>query len=260
MNRKNVRHTCIIALAALLPAIVLAEDSPLTTSANVGVFSQYVFRGIAQTDEDPALQGGFDLGHTSGMYAGLWGSNVSWISDFGSSDGGNSLELDLYGGYRGTFGDSGLGYDLGLIYYWYPGDTLGGFDPNTLEVYGGLTYEWAGLKLSYSLDDYFGFEGDTGANGSDGTLYYDLYANIPVGDSGLTVNLHYGYLDVENDLPSATELSYGDWKVGASYALPRSFTIGAYLTGNDAEPSFYTTPAGTDTADNQFVVFLSRTF
>jgi uncharacterized protein (TIGR02001 family) len=250
------------ALAAvhLLPAVAAAEESALTTTANVGVFSQYVFRGVTQTDEDPAVQGGFDFGHPSGLYAGLWGSNVSWISDFGSSAGGSSLELDVYGGYRGAIGSTGLGYDLGAIYYWYPGDTTGGFDADTTEVYAGLTYQWVGVKLSYSLDEYFGYEGDTGSNGSAGTLYYDLYANIPVGETSLTVNLHYGYLDVENDLASPSELSYADWKAGASYALPRSFTLGAYFTGNDADAAFYTTPAGTNTADDQVVVFLSRTF
>jgi uncharacterized protein (TIGR02001 family) len=260
MSQKMIRSACALAAAGLLPGIAGAQEAALTATANVGLYSQYVFRGITQTDEDPALQGGFDLGHASGLYAGAWGSNISWIGDFGSSDGGNSLELDLYGGYRGALGDSGFGYDLGLIYYWYPGDTLGGFDPDTTELYAGLTYAWAGLKVSYSLDDYFGFEGDTGANGSDGTLYYDLYANVPVGESGVTINLHYGRLEVENDLASSTELSYDDWKVGASWALPQGFTTGAYLTGNDAEPAFYTTPSGTDTADDQFVVFLSRTF
>jgi uncharacterized protein (TIGR02001 family) len=260
MFQKVTMLACAVAAVPFLPGAAAADEEALTTTANVGVFSQYVFRGITQTDEDPALQGGFDAAHSSGFYAGLWGSNISWISDFGSSDGGNSLELDVYGGYRGTFGDSELGYDVGLLYYWYPGDTTGGFDPDTIELYGGLTYKWAGLKLYYSLDDYFGFEGDTGDNGSDGTIYYDLSANIPVGESGVTVNLHYGYLDVENDLPSSSELSYADWKVGASYALPRNFTVGAFLTGTDAEPVFYTTPAGKDTSDDQFVAFLSRTF
>jgi uncharacterized protein (TIGR02001 family) len=116
------------------------------------------------------------------------------------------------------------------------------------------------VQTAYGLEDYFGYEGDTGSNGSDGTFYCDLYANIPVGESGVTVNLHYGYLDVENDLAGSSELSYADWKIGATYALPRAFAVGAYLTGTDAEPAFYTTPAGTDTADDQFVIFLSRTF
>ena len=91
-------------------------------------------------------------------------------------------------------------------------------------------------------------------------MYYDLYANIPVGDTKLTVNLHYGHLDVENDLASPSELSYNDWKIGATYALHENFALDAYLTGNDADDAFYTTPAGKNTADDQFVVFLSRTF
>lgn len=259
MNQKT-RLGGVLAAVTLLPGIAFAGESALTTSANIGVFSQYVFRGITQTDEDPALQGGFDLTHSSGLYAGVWGSNISWIDDFGMSTGGNSLEVDLYGGYRGSIGSSGVGYDLGVLYYWYPGDTVNGFDADTTEIYGALTYKWAGIKVFYTLDDYFGYKGDTGSNGADGTIYYDLSANIPVSDTGLTVNLHYGILDVDNDLDSPSELSYDDWKIGLSYALPRNFTLGAYLTGTDADEAFYTTPAGEDTSDDQFVVSLSRTF
>lgn len=259
MNQTTMLRGALVAIA-LLPGIAGAAESAFTTSANIGVFSQYVFRGITQTDEDPALQGGFDVGHSSGLYAGIWGSNISWIDDFGLSSGGNSLEVDLYGGYRGTIGATGIGYDIGYLYYWYPGDTTGGFDPDTSEIYGALTYQWAGVKVYYTVDDYFGYKGDTGSNGADGTLYYDLYANIPVGDTPLTVNLHYGILDVDNDLASPSEVSYDDWKLGLSYALPRNFTLGAYLTGTDADEAFYTTPAGEDTSDDQFVVFLSRTF
>lgn len=256
---KDTVRALAAAGALLLPGLAPADDSDLTISGNVGLFSQYVFRSIAQTNEDPALQGGLDVGHKSGLYAGLWGSNISWISDFGSSDGGNSLELDFYGGYRNSFGDSDFGYDVGVLYYWYPGDTLDSFDPDTTELYAGLSWKWAGVKLSYSLSDYFGYEGDTGSNDSDGTTYYDLYANIPVADTGLTVNLHYGYLDVSHDQSSPEELSYGDWKVGISYALPQDFTVGLYGTGNDADAGFYTTPSGKNTADNQFVVFLTKT-
>lgn len=250
-----------VAVAVLsFPAAALAEDADFTVTGNVGLFSQYVFRGITQTDEDPAVQVGFDVSHSSGLYAGLWGSNISWISDFGSSDGGNSLELDLYAGYRNSIGETGIGYDVGAIYYWYPGDTFNDFDADTVEIYGALTYQWAGLKISYNLDNYFGYEGDTGSNDSDGTTYYDLYVNIPVGKTGVTVNLHYGILDVKHDLASPSELSYNDWKVGASYALPQSFSTGAYFTATDADAGFYTTPAGKDTSDNQVVVFLSKTF
>ena len=241
-----------------LPAAALAEDADFTFTGNVGLYSQYVFRGITQTDEDPAVQGGFDLGHSSGLYAGAWGSNISWISDFGSSDGGNSLELDVYAGYRDSIGETGLGYDLGAIYYWYPGDTLDHFDPDSAEIYGALTYEWIGLKVSWNLDNYFGYEGNTGSNDSDGSAYYDLYANIPVSETGITLNLHYGILDVKHDQASPSRLSYNDWKLGATWALPNGFSAGAYFTSTDADKDFYTTPTGTDTSDNQVVVFVSK--
>ena len=247
------------ATTLALPVVALAEDSAYTITGNVGLFSQYVFRGITQTNEESAVQGGFDVTHSSGLYAGLWGSNISWISDFEQSDGGNSLELDLYAGYRNSIGETGIGYDLGGIYYWYPGDTLNDFNPDSAEIYGALTYKWAGAKISYSLNNYFGYEGNTASSDSSGTLYYDLYANIPVAETGVTVNLHYGILNVSHDLDSPSQVSYNDWKIAATYALPRSFTVGAYFTSTDADKGFYTTPAGKDTSANEFVVSISKT-
>jgi uncharacterized protein (TIGR02001 family) len=260
MIKKTLIAGAVVA-ALGLPGVVMAAGSDFTVSSNVGLFSQYVFRGIAQSDEKPALQGGFDLTHSSGLYAGFWGSSISWINDFGYSNGGNGLETDWYGGYRNSFGDTGIGYDVGLLYYYYPGEMKPGNEsPDTLELYGALSYKWASLKVSYNLRDYFGFTGNTGTNGSDGTLYYDLSANIPVADSGFTVNLHYGILDVRNDLNSPNKVGYNDWKVGASYALPKNFTVGAYFTGTDADRGFYTILNGKDTSRDEFVAFVSTSF
>src|SRR4051794_14133352 len=145
------RKTVIAGLAALAPAIGLAAEpapaeatAPATTAAaapaptpehtitgNVGLFSQYIFRGLTQTDRKPAVQGGFDYAHSSGFYAGTWASNISWLKENAStvvngatvSGGtygeGGSMEWDFYGGYKGTVGD--FSYDLGTLYYWYPG-------------------------------------------------------------------------------------------------------------------------------------------
>ena len=70
-------------------------------TANVGVVSDYLFRGISQTKGAPAIQGGFDYSHSSGLYAGTWLSSVSWYSDTvaGAS---KSVEFDVYGGYKGA--------------------------------------------------------------------------------------------------------------------------------------------------------------
>ena len=89
-----------ITLAALtLPALAQDKKAPepeFTISGNFGLFSDYRFRGVSQTDKKPAAQGGFDLAHKSGIYVGTWTSNVSqWTAT------GASQEIDLYGGFKG---------------------------------------------------------------------------------------------------------------------------------------------------------------
>ena len=104
-------------------APLLAQDSPHTLTANVGLFSEYIFRGVTQTAGDPAVQGGFDYGHSSGFYVGTWASNVSWLTDFGTYS-SSSLEWDFYGGFKKNFGSSDFYWDVGTIYYYYPGNRV----------------------------------------------------------------------------------------------------------------------------------------
>src|SRR5690606_15269592 len=93
----------------------LEETSDLTISGNVALTTQYRLRGISQTDEDIALQGGITVSHASGVYAGAWASNLSGFGSFG----GANLELDLIAGYSTKVGAVTL--DGGLVYYVYPG-------------------------------------------------------------------------------------------------------------------------------------------
>jgi uncharacterized protein (TIGR02001 family) len=81
-------------------------------SGNVAYTNDYRFRGISQTDEDMAVQGGFDIDFGNGFYAGTWASNVQF---------GGSIEIDWYGGYAGEVNDD-LSYDIGYMYYSYPSD------------------------------------------------------------------------------------------------------------------------------------------
>lgn len=228
---------------------------PHTLTSNVGLHSQYVFRGLTQTNEEPALQGGFDYGQSGGFYAGTWGSNISWLRDSGAYADGGNLELDIYAGFRGAFGDSALSYDVGLLYYWYPGNAAPGLvEANTTELYVGLGWKWITARLSCSLGN------DTfGVAGSGGTFYADLTANIPFG-GGLAGVLHYGMQEFDGTV-NRIVASYRDWKVGVTYALPRRLTLGAFLTGTDmnlAQKSFYTTPGGTVLGNDQFVISISR--
>jgi len=121
--------TCIATLAAIAtitsnaqaqtapaPAPAAAEVKPVepyTITGNFGIYSQYIFRGLTQTDRKPAFQGGFDLATPGGFYAGTWGSNISWLHDAGVVDHGASLEWDFYGGYKYAFNDD-WGMDVGV--------------------------------------------------------------------------------------------------------------------------------------------------
>ena len=263
-----------LTAAALGSATAQAQQppaSPHTITGNIGLFSQYMFRGLTQTNEEPALQGGMDYGHASGFYAGTWGSNVSWLRDFGAYSAGASLELDIYGGFKGTIGKSDFGYDVGLLYYWYPGDAApGAHEADTLELYGAITWKWLSAKLSYSLQDK-----TFGIDDSQGTYYLDLTATYPIPNTKFTVIGHYGIQKFEGNNGavgcSSTSnddcASYNDLKIGVNYSLPKDFTVGVFYTDtsgmDSAAKSFYTAPAsagGTKIGDSAITVFVQKTF
>ena len=236
------------ALIAALPFAGIAhagdgtEESPF--SANVGIVSDYAYRGISQTDERPALQGGFDYTHSSGFYAGVWATNVSWINDAEvSKSSGNSLEIDVYAGYAGEAGP--IGYDVGLLQYYYPGSygsvwkaETGMTKPNTLEGYVGLSWEFLSFKYSYAFTDLFGLRD------SDGSQYYDLGAEFELG-AGFKLDLHYGY----NDLKGGDD--YEDWKLGVTKEFG-GFDFGLHYVDSDIKHS--------DLADERFILSVSKSF
>ena len=249
----------IFALCAMSALPALADDvavtqhkedihvipaSAHTLTGNIGLFSQYVFRGLTQTNEKPSIQGGLDYSHASGFYVGTWLSNISWFSDqnantiaapvalgapgpigapyIANRNNTASLEWDIYGGYKGSLA-ADWSYDIGFLRYEYPGtyENLGYFKkPNTNEIYGALGYRWITAKYSYSLGDTFGI------NEARGSYYFDLSASIPLADSGFTFGLHAGRQEYRgrSDLFRVTPggaastsydnkvLSYTDWK------------------------------------------------
>ncbi len=215
MKKTLIAASLAACAAGALPSLALAQAaaaSPHTFTGNVSLATEYRYRGIGQTDGKPALQGGFDYAHASGLYVGTWGSNVSWLSDGGAGTVSNSLELDLYGGYKGTVGD--VGYDAGLLTYYYPGRYPAGFNsPNTLEAYVAGTWKQFTLKYSHGLTDLFGFADSKGAG------YLDLSANFELGD-GVTLNAHVGHqvvpAGVVGGVPvrAKSDCSYTDWKLG----------------------------------------------
>lgn len=243
---------------AASPAMAGEAKSPYTLSANIGLTSDYLFRGISQTQHKPAIQGGFDFAHDSGFYVGAWGSNVDWVSALGLKE-SNSMEMDLYAGYKGSITD-GLGFDVGVITYHYPGERTEtakstGPTPDTTEVYVGLSYGIVTAKVNYVVSDHFvgwGSETDPFAK-TRGSYYADLSATYDLGD-GWGVLGHVGYQSVKDNDPA----SYTDWKVGITKDVGFGMVTLAY-SDTDANKTAYTW-AGKDVADGRVYLSFLKSF
>ncbi|WP_435574980.1 TorF family putative porin [Acinetobacter towneri] len=205
----NMRFKTLFA-AAMMAASGLSmaseSTSALSFSGTAAMTSDYRFRGMTQTMSDPAVQAGFALSHDSGLYAGVWGSNV----DFGGTA---HLELDPYLGYATTldsFASKPL-LDVGLWYYLYPSES----DLNWLEAYAKLGFSDVGFKdaslstaINYS-NDFLG--GDTDA------WYFNATYTAPIGSTGFSGVAGLGYTQADDFDFGGGKDSYVDWKVGVSY-------------------------------------------
>lgn len=234
-----------------------AEDKgPHTFTANVGLVSDYIFRGISQTQHKAALQGGFDYSHSSGLYAGTWASNVNWVREGGYKT-NNSLEADFYAGFKGTFADD-FSYDAGVLQYYYPGDVVAGFaDTNSTEVYAALGWKFITLKYNYTVSSHlFGWTNATNTLKTQGSGYVDLTANYDLGN-GWGVVGHVGYQDIKN----ISSASYTDWKIGATKDLGFG-VLGLSYTGTDAKGSVGEAYnwAGKDVSKDVLVASFNKTF
>ena len=219
----------------------VAPAGPHTLTGNVGLFSSYRFRGIDQTAGKPALQGGFDYSHASGIYVGNWNSNVSSGAGFPEAN----LEMDFYGGYKMAIGDFGI--DVGGIYYYYPGSDaapLSGSNAknvgrtasgtvNNGEIYIGASWKMLSLKYYHSVTDYFELPD------SKGTGYLDLSANFDLGN-GWGVNGHVGHLyasDYRYEFTGGSDkIDYTDWKIGVTKDIS-GWVIGAAYVDTNAKGS-----------------------
>ncbi len=207
----------------LLPTVAIAAGpAPThTITPNVGVVSDYLFRGVSQTHGAAALQGGVDYSRASGLYAGIWGSTITWVKD---AYGKGSTEIDLYGGYRNTFAGGDWNYDLGVITYVYPGKGAAipgvNMNPNTTEVYGALGYKWLTLKYSHVVSrNFIGWAGGTALDQkTGGSGYLELNAAYDLGN-GWGLSGHLGTQKVKNSVLTAGNVksaSYSDWNIGVT--------------------------------------------
>lgn len=278
--KKILLAAAAAGLLGLPTAPVFAQATPsYSLSGNLGITSNYIFRGITQTGGKPAVQGGFDFSHESGLYAGTWLSNISWLEDFGAYS-HSSLEWDFYAGFKRNIGDSDFYYDLSTIYYYYAGNKNACFSgsvpcapvasADTWEIAAAFGWKFLGVKYSYALTNYFGAK-PTGQD-TNGTYYLDFFANYPIEKTGIAVFGDYGILKVRNDGTQigATEASYNNWKIGASYTVQsgpvKDLEIGAFYTDTNVKNSqitgtnFYTDQSGYNTAKGTGVVYIKKTF
>jgi uncharacterized protein (TIGR02001 family) len=132
-------HTSLVASAM---ALALAPVANAEVTANIGVTSNYVWRGVTQTDDGAAVSGGIDYAHDSGFYLGTWASNIKWGTDMPSG-----AEVDFYGGFANEYNE--FGYDLGLIYYYYPASDYD--DSDFSEIYASGSWKWFEIGLAYTI-------------------------------------------------------------------------------------------------------------
>lgn len=257
--RKSLLSIAVLGALAI-PTMSQAEEatSPHSVSYNVGLYSQYIFRGLAQTGGELALQGGVDYGHDSGFYLGAWASNISWLEDDKAYE-SSSLELDIYGGYASEIGDTGIGYDVGLLQYIYPGSRTSTSiqDAETTELYASVSYEWVSAKISYGLTDVFGFKHTAGS------YYYELGAAFPLGDTGITASAHIGRQEFAGK--NNNKLHYTDWNIGLAKAWDNGVELGAFYSDTNASKgdnsaAGYDDASGTHLGDEALVVYVSKSF
>ena len=202
--------------------VAMAEDAPTppesyipgTFTGNIALTSDYVFRGISQSFNHPAVQGGMDWDTGAGFHFGTWASSLNF------KDGNEALtEVDLYGGYAGKIGDA-LSYDVGAIYYWYPGANKS-LNYDYIEVFGKLGYDFGvaalNLAVNWSPDN-------TGATGS--ATYFSGGVTVPI-TSYLSISgaLDYYELAQTNKPVAAFFPDYWDWNVGAKLNVNNWFNV-----------------------------------
>jgi uncharacterized protein (TIGR02001 family) len=240
----------LLCLSAL-SASPLAAQETWTSSGTLALTSDYVFRGISQTGQEPALQGGVEFVHASGFYAGAWGSNVGWLSDLSTDEAriSSSVEVDVYGGYRGKFGER-VTFDTGLYTYYYPGDYPHGFvRPYTTEAFFGIGVGVFALKYWHSLTNLYGFAD------SHGSGYLDAAVNVPFATTWV-FNAHAGHQRVRG----ISAASYTDWKLGVTYNFSAGWSLALAYVDTNADRSVYTNPHGDFLARGTGVATLTKTF
>ena len=300
--QKTAISAAAVALLTGLSTTVFAADEPAAEvevspiTANVTVVNDYRYRGISQSNFKPAIQGGFDYAHESGLYIGNWNSSISWIGDAYGPNGGVSgkgntagqvsapIEMDFYAGFKKELIGEGFATDIGFLQYYYPTSGIpntGGLtaNPNTSEFYVAQNFTFGPVtgfaKVSYAVSTLFG------TVNSSGSYYPDLTVNYDTGVWGLALNGHVGYQYVAGNAPTGagvtnyvgnsisgvsngTLYSYTDWKLGVTKDFGGGLSGAIAYVGTNAATYqggySYSSPSGKNLGKSTGLISLTKTF
>ena len=224
-----------LKLALLGSSLMLATSGAYAAevSGNVALASDYVYRGVSQTNEEAAIQGGFDIEGESGLYVGVWASNIAF-------DG--SVEIDIYAGYGGEFNED-LGFDIGVLHYGYPND-VGPNDSSFDEIYGSLSYQDLTVGVAYSNDFFF-------ESGTATYIYIDYSLSLP-NDFGL--DLHYADQAIDDNVTFGAP-DYAEYSIGLTKTVA---DIDLSLTWYDTDLSNNECFGGANVCESRVVFGLSK--
>ncbi|MCP3735795.1 TorF family putative porin [Sphingomonas sp. RP10(2022)] len=271
-----------LAAVIALPAAAQETAPPkaVTVTGSVALVSDYRLRGVSQTDEEAAIQGGITIAHESGIYVGAWASNLAGWGTFG----GSNMELDLIGGYKVPVGGGAL--DVGLTWYMYPG---GASKTDFAEPFAKLSGTIGPVNLlagvayapkQQALGKYYnsgaayatGIPNNPGKKNDNLYLWGDFSSAVP--NTPLTAKAHIGYSSGNSGLgPNGTSAAptgkYWDWMLGADYAIKGTpLTLGIAYVDTDItkresaylQPNFSSTKDGSSIAASQVVFALTAAF
>lgn len=270
MTKMLLRAASLAALTLSAPALAQEAPRPIEISGSATLASDYRFRGVSQTNKGMAVQAGMTAKHESGLYAGVWASNLAGWGTFG----GSNTELDIYGGFSTSVG--GATVDVGLTWYMYPGGAdltdfaepyvklSGAYGPANLLV--GAAYAPKQKALGNYSNTPFSF------GQKEDNLYLWLDANTAIPNTPVTLKGHVGYSDGNPGLgPNGTSVAptgkYWDWSLGADVAVG-PLTLGVSYIDTDIttaesaylQPNFSSTKDGSSIAGSTVVVSVTGTF
>jgi uncharacterized protein (TIGR02001 family) len=270
------------AVEAAAPAAPAEPASPFTLSFNIGLYSEYMFRGVSLTD-GPAVQGGIDLGHSSGFYVGTWWSNIDKNNAGHDATGavpfssGNHYETDWYIGWAKTF-ENGFGVNLLGNYYYYPdredsySASNNGHKQDSFEASIALSYKWLTYTFFYIPTDYYGLNKtdstftELKTNGdTEGATYNELKVNyaLPIGDLNFMAKVGYQHTPgLQGSQSDAAIGLFRNFSIPSAGKPIEGFQAGAYYTDtfNVKNESFYLTTEGRDTNEEKIWFYVKRTW